>query len=482
MALRRDSIAFSSENSVEDDFVLCDSFIFEWKKITEKGVSYFVCEYKPEKFSQEEVHKLIQDRYDIHPAAIHIIFSKPSVALIKIPFEIGRKKITATAACAEEVNISSGSGLFGLFNKKTEEEKKALSPCAPRFDLTKALRGTGYLGQGKQGRISYEIDESFKSLIKNHEWTIVHSVLGFGVDKDKLNFFHFCELLENDSVPQTFASYQALLIAIVIHNVQDCLKTIMNEISYGRVQKNNIAILDCLKVIEDHFRVGLELLHSLHKRFAKKMEESQASELLIKAIDWVHEQQQKVAVYADVVVYQAKIPKITYDAMTKESAAYYPGGLPAHVCLAAATCAITVGYGLVLASTFSAHPIASTLVHARTRGALFKPLKALPQASVAMLSTYGYACRKNISPEWIEGDILLRNFGVGPAVISQRNPNYKENKEETVTCYFLHSGHAQTLFESFKPSIGFCGSKITAAAMTGPAKGPRPASSTPAIR
>jgi len=39
-----------------------------------------------------------------------------------------------------------------------------------------------------------------------------------------------------------------------------------------------------------------------------------------------------------------------------------------------------------------------------------------------------------------------------------------------------------SIFESAKPSIGCCGSRITAAATTGPASGPRPASSIPAIK
>jgi len=39
-----------------------------------------------------------------------------------------------------------------------------------------------------------------------------------------------------------------------------------------------------------------------------------------------------------------------------------------------------------------------------------------------------------------------------------------------------------SIFESARPSIGCCGSRITAAATTGPAKGPRPASSMPAIK
>ena len=41
---------------------------------------------------------------------------------------------------------------------------------------------------------------------------------------------------------------------------------------------------------------------------------------------------------------------------------------------------------------------------------------------------------------------------------------------------------AVSFLESARPAIGLRGSKITAAATTGPAKGPRPASSTPAIR
>ena len=41
---------------------------------------------------------------------------------------------------------------------------------------------------------------------------------------------------------------------------------------------------------------------------------------------------------------------------------------------------------------------------------------------------------------------------------------------------------AVNFFESASPSIGRSGSRITAAAQTGPASGPRPASSTPAVR
>ncbi len=40
---------------------------------------------------------------------------------------------------------------------------------------------------------------------------------------------------------------------------------------------------------------------------------------------------------------------------------------------------------------------------------------------------------------------------------------------------------AESFFESASPAIGRAGSRITAAAITAPASGPRPASSTPAI-
>ncbi len=50
----------------------------------------------------------------------------------------------------------------------------------------------------------------------------------------------------------------------------------------------------------------------------------------------------------------------------------------------------------------------------------------------------------------------------------------------TITSNIIARARAVSFFESFNPSIAADGSRITAAATTGPASGPRPASSTPA--
>ena len=52
----------------------------------------------------------------------------------------------------------------------------------------------------------------------------------------------------------------------------------------------------------------------------------------------------------------------------------------------------------------------------------------------------------------------------------------------TISGYSASRRASLSFLESFRPSIGRCGSRMTAATDTGPASGPRPASSTPAIR